>query len=126
MDPTSQDLQPIDNDAVEKARRQVPAEQLLSVVVEGFKALGDPTRAKILYLLRVQPLCVRDIAILVGISESAISHQLSFLKNRRLVKAERNGNTMNYSIAYQHVSVLLREAEYYADHVSSGILDHPY
>lgn len=126
MDNNTQDLQPIDKEAVEKARKQVPSEQLLGIVVEGLKALGDPTRAKILYFLREQPLCVRDIAILVGVSESGISHQLRTLKDKKLVKAKRKGNVMYYSVAYQHLNALLKEAEYYADHVRSGILDHPY
>lgn len=120
------ELQPIEADKISKAQKQMPSDVLLQVVVECFKALGDTTRAKILYLLRENPLCVRDLAILIGVSESGISHQLSDLKSKRLVKAERKGNIMYYSIAYQHLHALLKEAEYYADHVHGGILDHPY
>lgn len=119
-------LKPIDKAAINKARRQLPKGQLLKVVVEGFEALSDPTRTKILYFLLEQPLCVRDLAILVGVSESAISHQLSFLKGKCLVKSKRKGNIIFYSIAYQHLTALLKEAEYYSDHVSRSILDHPY
>lgn len=119
------DLQPIEPKVVAKAQKQIPSDELLRVVVECFKALGDETRAKILYALEKQPLCVRDIAVLIGISESGISHQLSTLKDKRLVKAERNGNVMYYSLAYEHIHNLLKEAEYYADHVYSGIADHP-
>lgn len=118
-------IQAINPDSVEKAQNLMPQEALLDVVVECFKALGDSTRTKILYALRKQSLCVRDLAVLIGISESAISHQVSFLKNKRLLKVERQGNVMYYSIAYQHILNLLKEAEYYADHIRQNLPDHP-
>jgi len=118
-------LHAINPDSVEKAQILMPQEALLEVVVECFKALGDSTRAKILYALQKQSLCVRDLAVLINISESAISHQVSILKDKRLVKVERNGNVMYYSIAYQHILNLLKEAEYYADHVRQNLQDHP-
>lgn len=118
-------IQAINPKAVEKAGSLLPQDSLLEVVVECFKALGDSTRAKILYVLRKEHLCVRDLAILVGVSESGVSHQLSFLKDKRLVKAEREGNVMYYSIAYQHIATLLKEAEYYADHIRQNLPDHP-
>ena len=99
--------------SVRKAEKSIPDKVLLSVVVKCFKALGDQTRAKILYSLQRQPLCVRDLSSLVGVSESGVSHQLSMLKKHSLVKVERSGNVMNYSIAYEHVHNLLKEAEYY-------------
>jgi len=118
-------IKAINPDHVEKAHDKMPQEALLEVVVECFKALGDNTRAKILYALQNQPLCVRDLAVLIGISESAISHQVSFLKDKRLLKVKRQGNIMYYSIAYQHILNLLKEAEYYADHIRQNLPDHP-
>jgi DNA-binding transcriptional ArsR family regulator len=118
-------LQANDKEAMNKAEKRLPSDELFSLVVEVFKALGDTTRAKILYLLREEKLCVRDIAILTDISESGVSHQLSELKEKKLVKAERDKNTMYYSIAYEHLQNLLQEAEYYADHIKSNIPDHP-
>lgn len=118
-------LKAINPDSLKKAQGQIPSNAMLTVVVECFKALGDSTRAKILYALEKQPLCVRDLSLLIGISESAVSHQLSFLKDKRLVKVERSGNVMNYSIAYQHIIKLLKEAEYYADHIRKNLPDHP-
>ena len=118
-------LQPIDKKSVEIAEKRLPADELFSLVVEVFKTLGDTTRARILYLLREQRLCVRDIAILTGISESGVSHQLNELKEKQLVIAKRDKNTMYYSIAYEHLQNLLQEAEYYADHIKSNIPDHP-
>lgn len=70
-------------------------------------------------------LSVRDLAILVGVSESGVSHQLRELKDKHLVKAKRDKNTMYYSTAYEHLQNLLKEAEYYADHVKHDIPDHP-
>ncbi|MHB8278459.1 MAG: ArsR/SmtB family transcription factor [Candidatus Humimicrobiaceae bacterium] len=119
-------IHPIDLEAVTTAKELIPEDELLCLVVECFQALADQTRTKILYALRKQPLSVRDLAITVGISESAMSHQLSTLKDKRLVKAERKANVMLYSISYLHLKNLLKEAENYADHVKSGILDHPY
>jgi ArsR family transcriptional regulator len=120
-------LVPLDPEALDRARGAIPSEEMLRVVVEAFQALGDPTRARILYALGTGPLCVRDLAILVGVSESGVSHQLRFLKDRRVVKPRREGNIIYYSVDDQHVATLIREAEYHADHVRQGLPDHiPY
>ncbi len=120
------ELTPIDPAAVEQARAAIPAEALLALVVRAFQALADPTRARMLYALTTGPLCVRDLAILAGVSESAVSHQLRFLRQRRLVKPRRAGPTMYYSLDDHHVAALFREAEYHADHVRSNLPDHDY
>ncbi|MBV8719709.1 MAG: winged helix-turn-helix transcriptional regulator [Chloroflexi bacterium] len=117
---------PIDAAALEVARDDVPNEEILDGVVAAFRALSDPTRARILYALLRRPLYVRDLALLIGVSESAISHQLRFLREHHLVKRDRRGNAMAYSLDDHHVAVLFREAEYHADHVRRGISDHPY
>ena len=117
---------PIDERAVEAAQAAMPAEELLTLVVSAFQALADPTRARMLYALIRQPLCVRDLAIVVGVSESAVSHQLRLLRDRRIVKGRRDGNVITYSVENHHLAALIREAEYYADHVRSGAPDHPY
>jgi ArsR family transcriptional regulator, lead/cadmium/zinc/bismuth-responsive transcriptional repressor len=117
---------PIDPEAVAEVRAAVPPEDLLALVVEAFGALADPTRARILYALTRRPLCVRDLAHVVGVSESAVSHQLRLLRDRRLVKPRRAGNIIYYALDDHHVAALFREAEYHADHVRQGIPDHPY
>lgn len=104
----------------------MPGDELLSLVVEAFQALADPTRARMLYALIRQPLCVRDLAIVVGVSESAVSHQLRLLRDRRIAKGRRDGNVITYSVENHHLAALIREAEYYADHLRSGAPDHPY
>ena len=116
----------IDPDAVADASAAAPSDDLLALVVAAFQALGDPTRARILYALVRRPLCVRDLALVAGVSESAVSHQLRLLRDRRLVKSQREGNVIYYTLDDHHVAVLFREAEYHADHVRRGLPDHPY
>jgi ArsR family transcriptional regulator, lead/cadmium/zinc/bismuth-responsive transcriptional repressor len=118
---------PIDPEAVADARLGLPEQQILQLVVEAFGALSDPTRAKILYALVRRPLCVRDLALAVGASESAVSHQLRLLRDRRLVRpVRRAGNQIEYHLDDHHVAALFKEAEYHADHVRSGLPNHPY
>ncbi len=116
----------IDAEAVEAARAQALPEAHLLLLVETFQALADPTRARILYALIQRPMCVRDLAILVGVSASAVSHQLRFLRDRRLVKPRRDGNVIYYVMDDHHVAALFKEADYHVDHVRQGLSDHPY
>ncbi len=101
-------------------------EEAMDALVETFQALADGTRARILFALTRRSLCVRDLAILAGVSESAISHQLRFLRERHLVKPRRQGNVIYYAVDDHHVAALFKEAEYHVDHVRSGLADHPY
>jgi ArsR family transcriptional regulator, lead/cadmium/zinc/bismuth-responsive transcriptional repressor len=119
-------LQPIFPAALEAARDALPNDEILVGVVAAFRALGDPTRARILYALTRGPLCVRDLAILVGVLESAVSHQLRLLRERRLVKSRRLGTVISYTLDDHHLAALFREAEYHADHVRQQLVDHPY
>ncbi len=119
-------LKPINPKGVTRARQALPPDALLAIVVETFEALADPTRARLLYALRKRSLCVRDLAAVTGVSESAVSHQLRFLRDRRLVKSRRRGNVVTYSVDDHHLGALFREAEYHADHVRINRPDHPY
>jgi DNA-binding transcriptional ArsR family regulator len=119
-------LTPIDAEAVQAAQVAALPETHLLLIVETFEALADPTRARILYALIQQPLCVRDLAILVEVSESGVSHQLRFLRDRRLVKPRRQGTMMYYAVDDHHVAALFKEADYHIDHVRQGLPDHPY
>lgn len=122
----SRGLPPIDPAAVAEVQASAPSDELAQLVVETFQALADPTRVKILYALIRHPLCVRDLAIVAGVSESAVSHQMRVLRDRRIVKSKRQGTVITYSVDDGHVAALFREAEYHADHVYQGIPDHPY
>jgi ArsR family transcriptional regulator, lead/cadmium/zinc/bismuth-responsive transcriptional repressor len=116
----------VDGDRVADALASVPDAEIVELVVEAFQALGDPTRLRILYALARQPMCVRDVALVVGASESTVSHQLRLLRDRRLVKPRRDGSLVYYAIDDHHPAALCREAEYHADHIRSAIADHPY
>lgn len=117
-------LEPINKKAIEDADDAMPSDNMVDVVTGIFQGFSDETRVKILYALKKQELCVRDLAILIGISESGISHQLSHLKDLKLVKARREGNIMYYSLSYTHLVEMLREAEDYVDHVQRDLPDH--
>ena len=119
-------LEPIDAPAVAAAQAAALPDEILQLMVGLFSALADPTRARILYALAERPLCVRDLAILTDVSESAVSHQLRFLRDRRLVKPSRAGTVIRYALDDHHVAALFREAGYHADHVRRGLPDHPY
>ena len=89
-------------------------------VAETFKLLGDVTRVKILDALSQQELCVCDLAALVGLSESAVSHQLRLLRNMRLVRARRAGRMVFYALDDHHIMSLFQQA---SRHV--GESEHP-
>jgi ArsR family transcriptional regulator len=112
--------------AVAAAVDAVPDDEVVAGVVDAFRTLADPTRARILYALTHGPLCVRDLALVVGVSESAVSHQLRLLREKHLVKSDRHGNMIVYTLDDHHIGVLFREAEYHADHVRQNLADHPY
>ena len=78
-------------------------------LTETFRALGDPTRVRILDALSHGELCVCDLAALVGMSESAVSHQLRLLRNLRLVRPRRDGRMVFYALDDRHVVDLLGE-----------------
>lgn len=116
----------IDPAAVAAAQAAALPEELLTLIVGVFAALADPTRARILYALTARDLCVRDLAILAGVSESAVSHQLRLLRDQHLVKSRRERTTICYALDDQHVAALFREAAYHADHVRTHLPDHAY
>lgn len=92
---------------VNQVNQNMPDEEVLYDLAELFKIFGDSTRIKILYVLFESEMCVCDIAQLLGMTQSAISHQLRSLKQSRLVKARREGKTVFYSLADGHVRTIL-------------------
>ena len=81
----------VHQEIVDRVNREMPAEETLFDLAELFKIFGDSTRIKILYVLNESEMCVCDIARLLGMTQSAISHQLRSLKQSKLVKARRRG-----------------------------------
>ena len=92
---------------VDKVNREMPDEEILYDLAELFKIFGDSTRIKILYVLFESEMCVCDIAQLLNMTQSAISHQLRALKQSKLVKYRREGKTVFYSLADGHVRTIL-------------------
>ena len=102
-------------DVVQSVISQMPEEEALYDLAELFKVFGDSTRIKILYVLFEAELCVCDIAQLLNMNQSAISHQLRVLKQSSLVKNRRDGKTVFYSLADGHVRTILGQG---MDHLS--------
>ena len=99
----------IHQDTVEQVRALLPADETLYDLAELFKIFGDSTRVKILYALLESELCVCDLAKLMEVTQSAVSHQLRVLKASKLVKFRREGKTVYYSLADEHVSRILSQ-----------------
>ena len=100
---------------VEKVKAQMPHEETLYDLAELFKTFGDTTRIRILYVLFEAEMCVCDIAQLLNMNQSAISHQLRQLKQMKLVKNRREGKTMFYSLADDHVYTIINQG---LEHIS--------
>lgn len=113
------------NHVIHKEKQGLP-EDLLLDVVEIFKALSDPTRAQIVFLLTHDEYSVNELSEQVPVSASAVSHHLAKLRAIRLVRTRRDGNQIFYSIDDVHVAELFREALFHMDHVRQNLPDHPY
>ena len=96
-------------------RMDMPDEGLLYDLAELFKVFGDSTRVRILVALFESQMCVCDIAALLNMSQSAISHQLRILKQARLVRARREGKTVFYALADDHVRAIIGQG---MDHIT--------
>ena len=97
----------IHEDVVKAVTDHMPDEDQLYDLAEVFKVFGDSTRIKILYVLFEAELCVCDIAQLLNMTQSAISHQLRILKDGRVIKARRDGQNVVYSIADEHIAQMV-------------------
>ena len=98
------DCNVIHQDKVDDTLKQMADEDLLNKLAEFFKILGDTTRVKILYALDKNELCVCDIANVLGMTKSAISHQLKILKDFHLVKPRKDGKEVLYTLDDEHVT----------------------
>lgn len=103
----------VHHDLLDKAARLMPDDQRLFDLAEIFKVFGDSTRVRIMYALMPGEMCVCDISELLGMSQSAISHQLRLLKNHRLVRSRREGKSVFYALDDDHiVSILFQGMEH--------------
>jgi ArsR family transcriptional regulator, lead/cadmium/zinc/bismuth-responsive transcriptional repressor len=101
-------------------------DDVLTAIVETFKALSDATRAQLIYLLTLREHSVNELSEQVSVSPSAVSHHLARLRLIRLVRTRRDGNHIYYSIDDSHVAALFQEALYHLDHVRQNLPDHPH
>jgi len=100
----------INTENVAKANLAIPQIEEIQDLADMFKALGDPTRLKIVTALVASELCVCDLSAVCGLSESAISHQLRILRNLRIVKYRREGKIVYYRLDDDHVESLVRQS----------------
>ena len=99
----------VNEETLKRIDEKMPPEEELLDLAEFFKVFGDGTRLKILYVLLSSEMCVYDIAAVLGMSQSAISHQLRVLKQMRLVSFRREGKTVFYSLADSHIQTILAQ-----------------
>ena len=99
----------IHEEAVQEVLKHMPDENKLYDLAEVFKIFGDSTRIRILYVLFEAEVCVCDLAQLLNMKQSAISHQLKILKQAKLVKSRREGKSVFYSLADDHVRTIINQ-----------------
>lgn len=104
----------VDTALEQQVEETMPPEEEMKDLAEFFRIFGDATRLKILYVLRCSEMCVFDIAKLLGMTQSAISHQLRVLKQMDLVKNRRDGKVIFYSLADSHIVTILSQG---LDHI---------
>lgn len=100
------DCEAIHEDIVKRVSSTMPPIEELYSLAEVFKVFGDPTRIRILWALFESEMCVCDIAYLLSMTQSSISHQLKLLKQSKLVKSRRDGKTIFYSLDDEHVKMI--------------------
>ena len=101
----------VDEQKVALAKSILPDDQEITDLAETFKVLGDPTRLRIVLALARVELCVCDLASLINVTVSAISHQLRLLRGMRLVRYRKQGKIVYYSLDDQHIENIIREAK---------------
>ena len=95
---------------ISDAREDILGERTICDLADFFKIFGDVTRIRILWALHDREMCVQELSECVGMSISAVSHQLKTLKSAHLVKSARNGKNMHYSLCDEHVELVLKTA----------------
>jgi len=103
------DCEVIHADVVDKVKKKMPDEAELYDLSDFFKVLGDSTRMKLIWALDESEMCVCDLAVLLSMTKSAISHQLSSLKQANLVKFRKEGKVVFYSLSDDHVKAIFEK-----------------
>lgn len=102
---------------MKKARQSMLSWDMVLRLSETFKALGDPTRIKIINALKTTELCVCDLAAVLGMGQSAVSHQLRVLRNLHLVKYRKEGKSTYYSLDDDHIVKLFEQGIEHIEHL---------
>lgn len=105
----------VHEDVIARVNETMPDDEILYDLGDLFKVFGDTTRIKILYVLLESEMCVYDLAQVLNMTQSAISHQLQVLKQNKLVKFRREGKTVIYSLSDSHVSTIIDQG---MEHIS--------
>ena len=103
------EIQFVDEEKVENVRRAMKSVEAIGLLAETFRILGDPTRIKIAFALSKEELCVCDIANLLGVSQSAVSHSLRTLRQMKLVRFRKEGKIAYYTLDDEHIANLFDE-----------------
>lgn len=104
------DCEPINTDIIERVEPNMPKSDILFKLSDFYKVMGDNTRIRLLWALEESEMCVNDLAYLLNMTKSAVSHQLKILRTAKLVKAEKQGKNVYYSLNDNHVKTILEMA----------------
>ena len=104
------DCEAINIDLVEKISPNMPAKELLYDLSDFFKVMGDGTRIQLFWALEESEMCVGDLAVLLDMTKSAVSHQLKVLRTAKLVRSEKRGKNVYYALNDHHVKTILEKA----------------
>ncbi len=110
METKGSDCEAININLVNEIRPNMPEETLLYDLSDFFKVMGDGTRIKLLWALDESELCVGDLAVLLNMTKSAVSHQLKVLKTAKLVRAQKKGKNVFYALNDHHVKIIIEKA----------------
>lgn len=110
MENKRSDCEATNLEIVEKVKPNMPKMNMLYDLSDFFKVMGDSTRIQLLWALEESDMCVNDLAVLLNMTKSAVSHQLKVLKTAKLVRSEKNGKNVYYSLNDQHVKMILEKA----------------
>ncbi len=110
MDNKQSDCEAINFELIEKIRPKMPEQTLLYELSDFFKVMGDGTRIRLLWALEESEMCVGDLAVLLNMTKSAVSHQLKVLRLAKLVRSQKKGKNVYYSLDDYHVKTILEKA----------------
>ncbi len=110
MESKKSDCQVVDIKTVKRVKNSMPDVKMLYELSDFFKVMGDGTRIQLLWALEESEMCVGDLAVLLDMTKSAISHQLKVLRMSKLVRCEKRGKNVYYSLDDEHVKEILKKS----------------